>query len=111
MEELWASTKALPGREVHAALTQDRALAYTTVMTVLDRLVGKGLVDRNRVGRAWDYRAVHSRAELVADEIARLLGACGTEQNLVLGELVDRLDGPQLRHLARLLAAKGVPED
>lgn len=42
-------------RDVHSALQMERPLAYTTVMTVLDRLSRKGLVDRRKEGRAWIY--------------------------------------------------------
>ncbi len=52
-------------REVHAALA-DRGLAYTTVLTVLDRLAKKGLVRRTRDGRAWRYLPGSSREELTA---------------------------------------------
>src|SRR5439155_1537435 len=43
-----------------------RDLAYTTVMTVLARLSDKGLVTRERVGRAYAYRAVRDEAEFPA---------------------------------------------
>ena len=39
-------------------------LAYTTVMTTLDRLFKKGLLARRKVGRAFVYRATASRAEI-----------------------------------------------
>ena len=38
-----------------------RPLAYTTVMTVLDRLARRGCVDRRKVGRGFIYSAVLSR--------------------------------------------------
>ena len=49
------------------SLTRDRDLAYTTVMTVLDRLAKKGLVHRERDGRAYLYPPAQTREELVAD--------------------------------------------
>ncbi|MGN9807910.1 BlaI/MecI/CopY family transcriptional regulator [Micromonospora sp. BQ11] len=69
MDVLWDS---VPGtsdgvtvREVADAL-DGRELAYTTVMTVLDRLAGKGMVQREREGRAWRYRAAASREAYIA---------------------------------------------
>lgn len=53
-------------REIHAVLSQERDLAYTTVMTVLDRLAKKGVADRERVGRSWRYTAAASHEELTA---------------------------------------------
>lgn len=48
-------------KDVRRALTGNRDLAYTTVMTVLDRLARKGGVVRRKVGRAFLYAPVLSR--------------------------------------------------
>ena len=53
-------------RDIHGQLTGARARAYTTVLTIMDRLAHKGIVTRRKVGRAYWYRA-----NLSADE-ARL---------------------------------------
>lgn len=57
-------------REIHDALAQQRPRAYTTIMTILDRLTHKGTVVRHKTGRAWVYRpklsAEHARAQAVA---------------------------------------------
>lgn len=55
MKALWALEKATV-HEVRAALLPDRPLAYTTVMTVMDRLAHKGVVERVKQGRAHLYR-------------------------------------------------------
>ena len=73
MQMLWDATAPLSVREVHAGLT-DRDLAYTTVMTVLDRLAKKGLADRQREGRAWHYTARATREELTAEVLRTTLG-------------------------------------
>lgn len=48
-------------KDVRVVLTQNRNLAYTTVMTILDRLVRKGGVERRKVGRAFVYSPLLSR--------------------------------------------------
>lgn len=53
-------------RQVHEALSARRDLAYTTVMTVLQRLAKKDLVVQHRDDRAHRYAPVHGRDELVA---------------------------------------------
>ena len=73
MELLWTSDAPRTVSELHQLLTTERELAYTTVMTVLDRLAKKGRVDRDLVSRAWQYRPRHGRAEVVADEVTALL--------------------------------------
>jgi predicted transcriptional regulator len=70
MDVLWDGTSGNTGsgatvREVADALA-GRELAYTTVMTVLDRLAGKGMVEREREGRAWRYRAAATREAHIA---------------------------------------------
>ena len=69
MERLWAAPEAawFTVREVHEALAGEREIAYTTVMTVLDRLAKKDLVAQRKEGRAYLYRPVSSRPEMTAD--------------------------------------------
>ena len=52
---------------MHAVLAGERDIAYTTVMTVLDRLAKKGLATREQDGRAYRYDAAQTREELVAE--------------------------------------------
>jgi predicted transcriptional regulator len=66
MDHLWSATEPQTVRQVHAVVSAPRALAYTTVMTVLRRLADKGLVTQHRGDRAHRYAAVHRRDELVA---------------------------------------------
>ncbi|QLQ16808.1 MAG: BlaI/MecI/CopY family transcriptional regulator [Micropruina sp.] len=85
MDILWQRREALTVRDVHDLLSASRDLAYTTVMTVLDRLAKKGIVRRELNGRAWQYLPAVTRADLVANEIVALLssgtpsssGTCG----------------------------------
>jgi len=64
MDVLWAADGAdLTVRDVAATLPSH---AYTTVLTVLDRLQKKGLVQREVDGRAFRYRATASRAAYTA---------------------------------------------
>ncbi|MEV6850293.1 BlaI/MecI/CopY family transcriptional regulator [Actinoplanes sp. NPDC051411] len=62
---------ALSVAEVRAGLGE--GLAYTTVVTVLSRLAGKGLVVRRRDGRAHRYSIVRDPAEVTAWRMRRLL--------------------------------------
>jgi predicted transcriptional regulator len=48
-------------RAVQQVVALSRPLAYTTIMTVLDRLVRKGKLTRRKVGRAFVYSPVASR--------------------------------------------------
>lgn len=78
--------------------------AYTTVTTVLTRLVGYGLAARHRTGRAYAYTAVADRAELTARRMGRLLDS-GEDRAAVLARFVDVLSDDDERLLGDLLAA------
>ncbi|MFF8847628.1 BlaI/MecI/CopY family transcriptional regulator [Streptomyces sp. NPDC015127] len=67
MTHLWGARAPMAVREVQDVLrAEGRALAYTTVATVMDNLHAKGLVERSRSGRAFRYTGVGSRAEYAA---------------------------------------------
>jgi predicted transcriptional regulator len=77
-------------------------LAYTTVMTVLARLSEKGLVTRERVGRAYAYTAIRDEAEVTARQMQRLLDA-GDDRAAVLSRFVGVLSDDDERLLIDLL--------
>lgn len=95
MDILWQRREALTVRDVHDLLSASRDLAYTTVMTVLDRLAKKGVVRRELNGRAWHYVPAQSRAELLATEIVALMSS-GTpdQQREVWAAVQRRMDNP-----------------
>ena len=53
MDRLWEWERPVLVREMVDALHDDRPLAYTTVMTVMENLYRKGWLRRERDGRAW----------------------------------------------------------
>jgi len=77
-------------------------LAYTTVMTVLARLCEKGVVTRQRMGRAYAYRAVRDEAEITARQMQRLLDG-GDDRAAVLSRFVGVLTDDDERLLSELL--------
>jgi predicted transcriptional regulator len=76
MQTLWSHDTPVTVRAVHEQLA-DRGLAYTTVMTVLSRLAGKGFARRERHGRAWLYSAAAGRDHYVAELMLEALGETG----------------------------------
>ena len=56
MNALWPLGEATV-RQVRESLAARSPRAYTTIMTILDRLAQKGIVARRKVGRAYVYRA------------------------------------------------------
>ena len=66
MDRLWELGRPALVREMVDDLHEDRALAYTTVMTVMDNLHRKGWLRRERDGRAWRYEPTGSRSSYTA---------------------------------------------
>jgi predicted transcriptional regulator len=110
METVWQGG-AFAVRDVQRLL--DRPVAYTTVMTTLDRLYKKGLVQRERSGRAFLYTAAVQRHELQATMTTGLLnGMLSSGANNArpfLSNLVDVVgdsDNGLLDELERLVRDK-----
>ena len=110
LDLLWQHPAGLSVREAQAALPGD--LAYTTVMTTLDRLFKKGLLARARHGRGYRYVAGTSRevfaASLLRRWLDRLLGRDRSPRPL-LSTLVDAVgehDRALLPELERLVREK-----
>nr|WP_282961513.1 BlaI/MecI/CopY family transcriptional regulator [Streptomyces montanisoli] len=77
MDVLWQANEPLPVRTVLDALnrTRENELAYTTVMTVLSRLTGKGALKRIRRGRGFVYAPVaDDEAGLAVQDVLRRYG-------------------------------------
>ena len=73
-------------KAVQAVVAQSRPLAYTTIMTVLDRLVRKGKLTRRKVGRAFVYSPEASRDTMRRAALRELLEGFfdGSEAELML---------------------------
>ena len=89
------------------------SIAYTTVMTTMDRLFKKGLLARRKVGRAFVYKAAATEKEMegaVATELVHsLLHRNASEPLPILSSLVDAVsdrDRALLDELERLIREK-----
>ncbi|WP_035800645.1 BlaI/MecI/CopY family transcriptional regulator [Kitasatospora mediocidica] len=66
MTRVWQWNRPVTVREVLLDLREERDIAYTTAMTVLDKLYRKGWLRRERDGRAYRYEPVSSREAYTA---------------------------------------------
>lgn len=107
MEHLWASDSPQTVRQVHEALASQRELAYTTVMTVLQRLAKKKLVTQRRDDRAHRYAPVHGREELVASLMVDALDQADRSggRAAALVHFVGRVSADEAAALRQALAA------
>ncbi|AVH57302.1 CopY family transcriptional repressor [Streptomyces dengpaensis] len=111
MTRVWNWNRPVTVREVLQDLQQERSIAYTTVMTVLDNLHQKGWVRREAEGRAYRYEAVSTRAAYAAalmndawsqsDNPAAALvaffGMMSQEQREALRDAMRIVQGPETR--------------
>src|SRR5664279_3926241 len=91
MEVLWDASSPLSVREVHDALSAASDLAYTTVMTVLDRLAKKHILLRERDGKAWLYRTAATREQLLVGDVIEALRVPGVDLDLFASALAAAL--------------------
>jgi len=98
MERVWAGDRPVLVREVLEDLQQDRPLAYTTVMTVMDNLHKKGFLSRERQGRAYAYRAMRSREEHTAEIMEEVLAAAGDRAATLL-HFVESISADEMDEL------------
>jgi predicted transcriptional regulator len=101
---LWAATEPMTPAMVQAGLP--RELAYTTVMTVLQRLHAKGLVRRWRSGRAYAYQPALDAAEFAARQMRSALDR-GHDRAAVLQRFVAGLSNEDEVLLHDLLGGAG----
>jgi predicted transcriptional regulator len=109
LELLWHQGGAATVRHVLHAFPE---LAYTTLMTTLDRLYRKGLLIRRRSGRAFAYEPRYSREQLtshlIRGHVMGLLAASGAGTAILstLVHCVGRKDAALLDELDALVQAE-----
>lgn len=104
LEEIWRFRSEVSVRDIFRAF--DERVAYTTLMTTLDRLFKKNLLERRKDGRAFLYTAAVAREDfdqgIKADVIDGLLGHGADGIEPVLACIVDTVSERDLEFLDEL---------
>ena len=104
MNVLWDAPAALTVREVLDALGgHGQDLAYTTVMTVLDRLGTKQMVRRERAGRAFSYAPAMTRDAATSELLHAALDEAGTDRTAALVHFARTVDPDEAKALRAAL--------
>lgn len=106
MHRVWEQDGPVTVRDLFDELRQERAIAYTTVMSTMDNLHRKGWLARAKDGKAYRYTATASREEYSARLMQEAL-ADGGDAEAVLSHFVARMAGEEsdvLREVVRRLA-------
>ena len=102
MEVMWASDGPHVVREVRERLRYGRPVAYTTVMTVMNILHRKGVLDRDKLGRAWRYWPVEAREDHDARLMAEALRS-GGDEDVTMRRFVERVNDEEMESLGNAL--------
>ena len=98
MDVMWAANSPCVVREVRERLRYGRPVAYTTVMTVMDILYRKGVLQRVKQGRAWRYWPAEQREEHDARVMTEVLRSGGDEA-VTMRHFLERVSEDELDRL------------
>ena len=104
MDRIWSWGRPVAVREVLEDLQRERTLAYTTVMTVMDNLRRKGLLSREKDGRAYLYRPAQTREQHTAAFMGEVL-AGGADTSVTLLHFLDHIPPAEVASLRLALDA------
>lgn len=108
LEHLWAADSTT-AKSAHETIGESRGISLNTVQSTLDRLHRKGLLERRKVSRAFQYSASVTRASLLAALVAEAAVRFGEDRSTAMSALVDaaeQLDEAALDQLERLIEAR-----
>jgi predicted transcriptional regulator len=115
LRAVWDFGRPVPAKEVHARVAVEHPVAPVTVITVLNKLVRKGLLAREKREAVYHYAARHTEDELthqVSDWVVGGLLSLGPRA--VVASFVDvvaQRDPEDLRELERLIQRRLAEEE
>ncbi|MCO4254476.1 BlaI/MecI/CopY family transcriptional regulator [Pseudarthrobacter cellobiosi] len=102
MDRMWSWDHPVAVREVLEDLQRDRVLAYTTVMTVMDNLRRKGVLTRQKAGRAFVYRPAQTREQHTAAFMGEVL-AGSPDREVTLLHFLEQIPPDEVARLREAL--------
>jgi predicted transcriptional regulator len=108
MHMVWEQSEPVTVRDLFTQLSRERAIAYTTVMSTMDNLYGKGWLTRVKEGKAYRYTATASREEYSARLMREAL-VDGGDAETVLTHFVAQIGGAEsaaLRDVVQRVAGR-----
>ena len=109
MQVVWQDDRSTV-KKVHRKLSQQRDIAYTTVMTTMSRLAEKGVLNRHREGLAYVYTPAITEGEFVTMVVQQVLdGLLEDYSDTAVDYMIDyfaRNDPNELKKLQRSLQSR-----
>lgn len=107
MELVWLNKEPITVRAVFESVSKQRKIAYTTIMTVMGRLVKKGLLSTKPLGKAYLYQATYSKdrflAKISSQIIKGLISSYGDLAIAHFTEELEKIPAPKRQELLKLL--------
>ena len=109
MQVIWQDERSTV-KKVHRKLSQQRDIAYTTVMTTMTRLAEKGVLNRHREGLAYVYTPAISEDDFVTMVVQQVLdGLMEDYSDAAVDYMIDYLsrhNPSELHRLQRVLQSR-----
>ena len=104
MEVIWQSPNPVRVRNITEILQKKRKIAYTTVMTIMNRLVDKGLLSRKQDGRAYLYKSAESKDKFLT-RASRLIikNFISSFGDTAVAHFVNELEKVPIKRRAKLI--------
>lgn len=107
MKIIWQSKGPISVRVVTQGLQKKRQIAYTTVMTIMGRLVKKSLLKCKKEGKAYTYQSSYSKDRFLTrvsrQVIKNFIASFGDVAVAHFAEEIDRLEPVKRKNLTKLL--------
>lgn len=107
MEVIWNVGNPVTVRNVLNEISKKRGIAYTTVMTIMGRLVGKRLLKKQSKGKAYAYKALYSKDKFLKkisrQIINNLLSSFGETAIARFTEELEKIPANKRKNLAKIL--------
>ncbi len=105
MEYLWKHGKA-PVKDVYEFLSSEKKIAYTTVITVMNRLLDKNILKREKSGKVYIFEPIVDKdeyKEFISEKVIR--GLMEIDGEKAISAFVDKVieDPEELEYLSRLI--------
>lgn len=104
MDIMWEEGEATARLVFERLRDQGRRLSYSTIKTILERLVEKGILEKEMQARAYVYRPSLSREEFTRSAVSQILDSLLTSfADPVVSCFVDQLSSAHPERVAELL--------
>ena len=107
MEIIWESEGPVSVSDVVRVLSRKRKIAYTTVMTIMGRLVDKGILTRKLSGSSYQYLPKVSQEKFIAKSVHNIfttaVSTLGQEAVTYFVKEIKRLNPKKRQELLKML--------